>query len=115
MAEIRLSQDIIEILRCPRCKSTLIQFEYQFQCSNQDCSLNFPILNGIPILINDENSIFPTKQLLRQSKVSKVIQKVHLRSSKDSSRSGGEDFVKWAPEIGKNIKAKTKIKKFVSM
>lgn len=50
--ENRLNEQIIEILACPCCKSVLTDFI----CPK--CNLEFPIVNGIPVLVNEANSVF---------------------------------------------------------
>lgn len=52
-----------ELLRCPRCRSRLSEVQDKvslvkiFQCTAID-DHKFPIIHGIPILINDDNSVF---------------------------------------------------------
>ena len=56
---IKLSQASQQSLRCPICKANLeLRNEKQYQCENPACGVLFPIMNGIPILIDEDNSIF---------------------------------------------------------
>jgi uncharacterized protein YbaR (Trm112 family) len=50
-----LNQDILETLACPRCKATLETGD-RLRCP--DCRVDYPTVAGIPVLINDENSLF---------------------------------------------------------
>jgi len=42
------------MLRCPRCRASLIQDGDSLVCTNPDVRLRYPILEGIPRLIVDE-------------------------------------------------------------
>ncbi len=53
-----LSERVINAIRCPSCHSHFQQKESSLVCSNIACNKNFPIVNGIPVLINEENSLF---------------------------------------------------------
>ncbi|MGL4621582.1 MAG: Trm112 family protein, partial [Chroococcidiopsis sp.] len=55
---LRLSEETQELLRCPVCSSQLELDEPQLKCTNDMCQACFPIVNGIPILIDDEASVF---------------------------------------------------------
>jgi len=45
-------------LRCPICKSSVKRGADIFQCQNDRCKYSFPVLNGIPVLIDEKNSVF---------------------------------------------------------
>ena len=106
--QTRLSQEIIDILCCPICKSGLRHLNVQFECLNRDCGENFPVIDGIPVLINQKNSLFSPLQLVRQHKVMQVLQ--HLGKSPPKTKPGA--FKCWTPNIGKNIKAKNNLRNF---
>lgn len=55
---IRLNPKIYGRLRCPNCKSKLSSTDTKLLCSNTSCTSEFPIIDGIPILINEMNSVF---------------------------------------------------------
>jgi len=47
-----------EIVCCPKCLSSLeLKFDI-LTCANKSCLKKYPIINGIPILINEDSSIF---------------------------------------------------------
>lgn len=56
--EIKLSGDILSLLRCPVCRAELTVAAAEFQCVNPDCASRFPVVDGVPVLINDRNSLF---------------------------------------------------------
>lgn len=62
-----LSAKIEDILRCPACKSKIKRCDKEFVCSNSFCSKHFPIINDIPVLINEDNSIFSIEDFVLQT------------------------------------------------
>lgn len=54
-------KDYSSIFVCPKCKSTLNTEGNTIYCTNTSCNKHYPVLNGVPILINDDNSIFSIK------------------------------------------------------
>jgi SAM-dependent methyltransferase/uncharacterized protein YbaR (Trm112 family) len=57
-------------LVCPRCRSMLAETESaaELVCCGPDCGRVFPIVNGTPILIHDENSVFAIADFTRPRK-----------------------------------------------
>jgi uncharacterized protein YbaR (Trm112 family)/SAM-dependent methyltransferase len=55
---IRISQTVQELLRCPICRAKLRQAGQQFECTNSECDTHFPIVDGIPVLLNEQSSVF---------------------------------------------------------
>ena len=45
---------LLEILACPACKSPVILQENQIVCTHSTCALQFPIRDGIPVMLIDE-------------------------------------------------------------
>ena len=45
-----------ENLRCPKCHNHLVYDETQITCS--ECNTIYPVINGIPVIINADNSVF---------------------------------------------------------
>lgn len=85
-------------LACPKCKNKIIQIENKFKCNN--CNINYPIVNNIPILINEENSLFSIKDFLNKLKTTREINESKQKKAiKKIAR-------KLIPKIGFNLKAK---------
>lgn len=70
---------------CPICLTALYKIENKLVCQNLKCSKTFPIVNGIPILINEEKSVFNLKDFtefkkttfnLKESKIKTIIKKI---------------------------------------
>ena len=53
--------EIRDILVCPICKSRITATETSCSCTSQTCRAVFPIVNSVPILINEQHSIFRIK------------------------------------------------------
>ncbi|MEQ1831162.1 MAG: Trm112 family protein [Pirellula sp.] len=51
-----VSPELLEILRCPKCKSELQINDEQtrLKCQNAECSLVYPIREDIPVMLVDE-------------------------------------------------------------
>ena len=49
-----LSQDLLDILACPKCKGKLRLTEQQDGLACQACKLLYPIKDDIPIMLIDE-------------------------------------------------------------
>ena len=54
-----VSPELIEILRCPKCKSKVEIDEQQtrLKCVNAECSLVYPIRDEIPVMLIDEATV----------------------------------------------------------
>ncbi len=47
-----ISEELLGILVCPKCKGELTQAEDAFTCAA--CALRYPIKDGIPVMLIDE-------------------------------------------------------------
>ncbi len=54
-----ISAELLEILRCPKCKSEVKINEKQtsLKCQNAECSLVYPIRDEIPVMLVDEATV----------------------------------------------------------
>jgi uncharacterized protein YbaR (Trm112 family) len=54
-----ISTDLLEILRCPACKSEVKIDDKQtrLKCVNPECSLVYPIIDEIPVMIVEEATV----------------------------------------------------------
>lgn len=67
MLPLRLKQHTIEQLRCPVCKGKINLEQDSFMCKK--CAKEFPVVNGVPILINEETSIFRIADFITQGDI----------------------------------------------
>jgi SAM-dependent methyltransferase/uncharacterized protein YbaR (Trm112 family) len=56
--ELRLSPTNAAKLRCPRCKQGLAAEGEELRCTNPECGNRYPVVGGIPVLFNEESSLF---------------------------------------------------------
>jgi len=54
-----ISPELLEILRCPKCKSELAINDEQtrLKCVNPECSLVYPIRDEIPVMLVEEATV----------------------------------------------------------
>ncbi len=54
-----ISPELLEILRCPQCKSKvqIDEAETRLKCFNAECSLVYPIRDEIPVMLVDEATV----------------------------------------------------------
>lgn len=54
-----ISPELLEILRCPKCKSrlTINDERKTLTCNNADCRLVYPIRDEIPVMLVDEATV----------------------------------------------------------
>lgn len=54
-----ISPELLEILRCPKCKSEvkIDAEETRLKCVNAECSLVYPIRDDIPVMLVDEATV----------------------------------------------------------
>jgi uncharacterized protein YbaR (Trm112 family) len=53
-----LSAYVRQQLRCPACRGVLADDTQQLACRTPSCGRHFPIVDGIPLLVDDEASLF---------------------------------------------------------
>ena len=54
--DMAISPELLEILRCPQCKSKvqIDEAETRLKCVNDECRLVYPIRDEIPVMLVDE-------------------------------------------------------------
>ena len=100
-----LKKEILKELRCPKCLSQLSEVENLLSCQNTSCLKKYPIVNDIPILINEESSIFIIQDFLDYKETTFSLRKSKLEAIAK----------KIIPSISINIKAKANYKKLLSL
>ena len=66
--QIRISHTIRELLRCPICHAKLKYMGINLECKNSECATHFPIEDGIPVLINEQSSVFSIEDFISHRK-----------------------------------------------
>jgi SAM-dependent methyltransferase len=59
-----LSQDVYGRLRCPICTARVEPAHGDFLCIAPDCGARFPIVSGVPVLINEGRSLFSLRDFV---------------------------------------------------
>jgi len=100
---LRLPADVVELLRCPACSSAVIVGETEIACSNSSCSRRYPIVEGIPILLDEQKSLFSIEDVAGK--------KAFLPPP------GGlrERILQALPTVSKNINASRNYRRFASL
>ena len=103
-----LSEFVQEFIWCPICNDKLSIIEEEIVCTNPNCNSYFPIVDGIPVLLNEESSIFSINDyvshknttfqfdLSQENKIKRFLKRIK-------------------PSISKNIKAKQNYISFASL
>jgi uncharacterized protein YbaR (Trm112 family)/SAM-dependent methyltransferase len=98
-------------LCCPICSQKLEFENNNFGCIDPSCSAKFPVIDGIPVLLNDQNSLFAIETAVRQNSVMKL-----LRRQSQIHTGLVDRFLDWLssniPDISKNINAQENFIKF---
>lgn len=56
--------DLLGILACPICRGGLQRGAEHLRCTGADCGAEFPMVDGIPVLINEKRSLFDLRVFL---------------------------------------------------
>ncbi len=93
------------LLRCPICRQELELHDSQFICTSTDCKSLFPVVNGIPILINEESSIFSIYDFINQ-------RNTYFNLSENKFEKAMKRII---PDISINLKANKNYEKFAKL
>jgi uncharacterized protein YbaR (Trm112 family) len=102
---IMINSEILELLACPACKRSLQRQEESLIC--RACERSFPIVRGVPILINEDNSIFSIQDYVGPTRDTEQLDKHVARGGTLSRRLRG-----LIPQNVKNINAGENYDKF---
>lgn len=104
-ASITLKEGIPwNLVRCPICQSEVIYEEGMVVCKEPKCQKRYPVIDGIPILINEESSIFSFKDFSTEKS---TFFKKRSRLFEWLNRNG--------PSISHNIAAKQNYRKLTAL
>lgn len=99
----RLSPATQALLRCPRCRAQLTGADDHFDC--RGCGTRFPFADGVPVLINEQSSVFSFDDFL-----------AHRRTFFDDRRVGRLRSLLRAlvPNISRNITGAENFRRFAA-
>lgn len=66
MTDLRIDADYLQSLRCPVCGAPLNPEEKALICSSPACGRRFPVIDGVPILINEGASVFKIQDFIER-------------------------------------------------
>jgi uncharacterized protein YbaR (Trm112 family) len=93
--ELRIAPSIQEIVCCPICRARLEPTGEQIVCTDAACAARFPVVDGIPVLINERSSVFSIDDFAAHRKT--FFENLGEPAWKKAVR-------RLAPAVGKNIK-----------
>src|SRR6266487_4174537 len=93
---LRLSDSTQKLLCCPGCKGKLERIADRFACTNPVCNSQFPTVGGVPVLINNNASLFAINDFV-----------AHRQTTFNLTNSSIKRSIKrLLPRLGRNIKGK---------
>jgi ubiquinone/menaquinone biosynthesis C-methylase UbiE/uncharacterized protein YbaR (Trm112 family) len=92
---VKLSEAVRENLRCPICGTALAQKDAEFVCVNSHCRTSFPIVDGIPIILNEAASIFSISDFVAQRQATMKVSQSRIKKA----------LSRFLPNIDANLKA----------
>jgi uncharacterized protein YbaR (Trm112 family) len=98
MAKSDMTGRIQERLACPVCKAPLQSCGESVVCVNTTCGRSFPVVDGIPVLINEERSVFSIADFVKGRDTT-----FHLQPSRANRLLGR--LLDMLPSIGHSIGA----------
>jgi SAM-dependent methyltransferase/uncharacterized protein YbaR (Trm112 family) len=105
MQDIRMPDAVRALLRCPKCKSSLSERNGKMSCSDQQCGMQYLVINGAPVLIDEDRSVFLIEDFVLQRDTTMELQpnrlKIRIRSL--------------LPDISMNIKAEVNYRKYTRL
>ena len=101
MPDLKMPPPVLNLLRCPICGTKLNLTGNRYSCEDPGCAAVFPIIDGIPIVINDKASIFSIDDFISQRSTT-----FNLRKNMFKKLLAGI-----IPEISINVKAKQNYEK----
>lgn len=105
-SQMKLSAIIEDLLRCPICKARLQRSDERLLCTDSHCKTHFPIIDGIPILINENASIFSIHDYTSGHNT------IFRRQENSKTRNLLRHTI---PSISMNIKSKNNYKHFAKL
>ncbi len=87
-----VSETLQQILRCPNCRSGLRRQDSYWGCINPACDTHFPVVDGVPVFINDHGSLFRREDFVAKK-----------NTTFDLNRGWIRRLDHWLPNLGRNL------------
>jgi SAM-dependent methyltransferase len=93
------------LLRCPVCRSGVAVSDVAVLCTNGRCHCRFPVIDGVPVLINENSSVFKVEDFVqrrttyieRSSRIREIITRTLPRIS--SNVAAGSNYEQFARRL----------------
>ena len=102
---MKLPEEITRDIHCLKCDQILTRVGEHLVCQNPNCKYEYPIVDGIPILINDEFCVFNRSDFVEHRVTTFDHKKAKIYST----------IKKLVPSISNNVLAAKNYKKFSSL
>ncbi|MFQ5612901.1 MAG: methyltransferase domain-containing protein [Anaerolineae bacterium] len=109
---LKLPPSAQEILRCPVCRSKLTLQDNRFQCIHSSCANIFPIVDGVPILINEQASIFSIDDFANRRDTTFELDRINPTRGKRTILRAIKEY---SPNISKNYGAAENYARFTGL
>lgn len=63
---VKLPEGVEALLRCPKCGGHLERRGETYRCLVPTCAAWYPVVNGVPVLIDEESSVFTLEEFVQQ-------------------------------------------------
>lgn len=103
---LRISSSVQEALCCPICGEGLRPAEHRLECSRPQCRGVFPVVRGIPVLINEDSSVFSIEGFVSE-------RETFFRAPRNPRLRRAIDRL--VPDIGSNVRASQNYRRFVEI
>ena len=103
-SRIALSDDVLARTCCPVCRSKVRASGTELRCMGTGCDATFPVVDGVPILLNEANSVFRIDDFTAGC----------ATYFKERSRALRR-VASWLPDLGHDIKAEQNYEGFAEL
>src|SRR5439155_11352263 len=102
---LKVSDTVQKLLCCPCCKSKLARIDDLFSCTNPACNSQFPSVDGVPVLINNNASLFSINDFVSHRQTTLNLANHSIKRS----------IKRLLPRLGRNIKGKRNYQKLARL
>jgi uncharacterized protein YbaR (Trm112 family) len=91
--KLKVSATVRELLCCPACHNRLIREATRLSCGSRSCGVDYPIVDGIPVLIDDGAGVFLKNDFLAGEATTLALPKKSL----------SQTIKRVLPRLGRNL------------
>jgi SAM-dependent methyltransferase/uncharacterized protein YbaR (Trm112 family) len=113
--DLKLAPDVAELLRCPICRAKLGRAEAdRLRCVADACVATFPIVDGVPVLINEATSVFRIEEFVQRRDTYFRLSAAKQEASSPLAKLKAI-VPKLLPQIGDNVRARENYAKLAQL